>query len=65
MEQKFKIGDVVVLKSGGPAMTITNDKTGTDFSKGKVWRGRYDCKWFDGDEMKQARFHQEAIELED
>ncbi|WP_081918371.1 DUF2158 domain-containing protein [Sphingobacterium sp. ML3W] len=24
---KFKIGDVVVLKSGGPAMTVNSDRT--------------------------------------
>ncbi|WP_203293885.1 YodC family protein [Luteirhabdus pelagi] len=65
MEQKFKIGDVVILKSGGPSMTITSDKTGTDFHKGKVWNGRYDCKWFDGDEMKQGRFPQDALELDE
>ena len=63
MEQKFKIGDVVVLKSGGPKMTISNDKTGVDFSRGSVWNGRYDCKWFDGDAMQSGRFPQDSIEL--
>ena len=65
MEQKFKIGDVVVLKSGGPSMTITNNKTGMDLSKGKVWAGNYDCKWFEGETMHKGRFPQDSIELDD
>ena len=65
MEKKFKIGDVVVLKSGSPSMTITSDKTGIDYHKGKVWYGNYECKWFDGDEMKEARFPQDALELDE
>jgi len=63
MEQKFKIGDVVILKSGGPKMTITNDKTGVDMSLGNVWNGRYDCKWFDGDSMQKSRFPQDSLEI--
>jgi uncharacterized protein YodC (DUF2158 family) len=65
MEQKFKIGDVVILKSGGPLMTITGDKTGANISIGKVFSGRYDCRWFDGDEMKHAQFPQDALELDE
>lgn len=63
MEQKFKIGDVVILKSGGPKMTITNDKTGVDMSLGNVWNGRYDCKWFGGDSMQRSRFPQDSLEI--
>lgn len=65
MEQKFKIGDIVILKSGGPSMTITNDKTGVDLSKGKVWNGNYDCKWFDDKTMQKGRFPQNTIELDE
>lgn len=35
---EFKVGDVVVLKSGGPPMTIYRI-----MSQGSVW-----CTWFDG-----------------
>jgi uncharacterized protein YodC (DUF2158 family) len=34
-ESKFKVGDVVVLKSGGPAMTVCS-----------VGVGPVHCKWF-------------------
>lgn len=42
MSDQFKPGDVVMLKSGGPKMTV-ND-VGPDFGgKPKVW-----CTWFEG-----------------
>lgn len=47
MKQKFKIGAVVNLKSGGPDMTITNDKHGTDTELGEIFNGEYTCSWFD------------------
>ena len=65
MEQKFKIGNVVILKSGGPSMTITNDKTGIDLAQGKVWTGSYDCKWFEEKTMHKGRFPQDSIELDE
>ncbi len=57
MERKFKKGDIVVLKSGGPKMTV-NDY---------AWQGNYQsndtliCHWFDGNELKQSTFDQEAV----
>jgi len=62
MEQKFKIGDVVVLKSGGPRMTISDDKTGVNFQGPRFWNGRYDCQWFENDTIQTSRFKQEALE---
>lgn len=41
MNEKLKIGDVVRLKSGGPAMTVC----GKADSQG-VWEGLWMCKWF-------------------
>lgn len=56
MEQKFKIGDVVVLKSGGPDMTIHADEINdADFF------GIYECVWFVDEEMKFENFHQNAL----
>ena len=50
---KFKIGDVVVLKSGGPQMTVTGSSEGD----------RALCSWFiDGAQSKGA-FHEDALEL--
>jgi len=41
----FKIGDVVVLKSGGPRMTVE-----------KVDGTTVHCKWFEKDKQKQGTF---------
>ena len=49
----FKIGDTVVLKSGGPVMTVTAiDNEGL-----VVW-----CAWFDGNDEKQESFPADALE---
>lgn len=48
----LKIGDVVYLKSGGPAMTI-NAKA----SFGKEWS----CTWFIENEHNKADFAPEAL----
>ena len=49
----FKIGDTVILKSGGPVMTVTAiDNEGL-----VVW-----CTWFDGDDEKEESFPADALE---
>ncbi len=58
-ERKFKKGDQVVLKSGGPKMTVD----------GYAWHGNYEsfdtaiCVWFHETEMRVAEFNQDSIEL--
>ena len=63
MEQKFKIGDVVVLKTGSPKITIINDKLGDDPERGYFFDGTYRCAWFN--EVKEYReiFSQDALKL--
>ena len=48
-EPKFKVGDVVLLRSGGPAMTVEVVRKGGD---------ELVChtKWFDGAEVKRDAF---------
>lgn len=58
MASKFKVGDVVFLKSGGPAMTVAADETINE-SYGHVCR----TGWFDGGEYKEARFPETVLEL--
>lgn len=66
MEQKFKIGDVVILKSGGPKMTISGDKTGMDFKLGRIFNGSYDCSWFDEKNIKcSGRFPQDSLKSDE
>ncbi len=55
--QKFKPGDVVVLKSGGPAMTVKyyEPKDGADVT----------CTWFGGKGLVEKSFPQDLLELEE
>lgn len=48
----IKVGDIVYLKSGGPAMTINGkSKTGTEWS----------CAWFVDNNIKSADFRSDAL----
>ena len=49
-DQKFKVGDVVQLKSGGPTMTVT-DVAGTD---------AVSCVWFDSNNKETSGKYPEA-----
>lgn len=56
MAAKFSTGDVVQLKSGGPAMTISEFLT--DHSKSP----RYRCKWFKGASYETNVFEEETLQ---
>ena len=47
--QEFKRGDVVALRSGGPAMTVLGDYLGIE-------KGRYAVTFFHEGELKNATF---------
>ena len=62
IELKFSIGEVVVLNSGGPEMTITakgqtmsNDTTMFD-------DGSFVCSWFVGTDLQYGTFHQDSLQ---
>lgn len=61
MEQLFKIGDVVTLKSGGEKMTIIDDKTSLNFTPGDSFDEEYKCSWFEAKKLKFAFFPKDAI----
>ncbi len=46
----MKVGDVVQLKSGGPAMTVEGERDG------QTW-----CKWFDGPTVQEGAFKTDAL----
>ena len=56
----FKPGDLVVLKSGGPTMTI--DSVNTDIFDDDKITGLL-CVWFVGDIMQRVRFDHRAVRL--
>jgi len=54
----LKAGDLVVLKSGGPVMTV--DTVNTDIFDDDKVTGVL-CAWFVGDKLERARFDYNAI----
>lgn|GEM_PF-2424733 len=52
----FKVGDVVVLRSGGPAMTVSGPLT-DEFD--------VNCVWFAEDYIEKACFHVSSLKLYD
>ena len=55
----FKSGNLVVLKSGGPIMTV--DAVHTDIFDDSKVTGVV-CVWFLGEELQRVRFEPDAIE---
>lgn len=53
MAQKFVIGDIVNLKSGGPEMTVR--------FYNKAYN-RYTCQWFAGKKLEQGEFPEDSLE---
>lgn len=64
MNGTFKPGDIVVLKSGGPKMTVVYE--GTPNSNHQQQEGNYQCVWFNsGLSMESAPFSENVIRLFD
>ncbi|QOG88767.1 DUF2158 domain-containing protein [Flavobacterium columnare] len=68
IEQKFKVGDIVVLKSGSPKMTISEldmsrRRRGATTGKFDVFTGSVNCQWFLNNELQTATFNQDSLEL--
>ncbi len=57
MERLFKKGDVVILRSGGPKMTVDS----------YAWHGNYEsndqviCYWFDKNDRRDGKFHHDTL----
>ena len=60
VEQEFKAGTVVQLKSGGPKMTIDGFK----WDGGMRSTEEVECLWFDDTELKQGTFHISSLKQE-
>lgn len=53
MEQKFKTGDLVQLKSGGPCMTVRGYEPADS--------NEVVCEWFDGNVRHEKAFNQDML----
>lgn len=51
MANKFVIGDIVKLKSGGPEMTVQSHR-----------ESYYTCQWFAGKKLENGRFPEDSLE---
>jgi uncharacterized protein YodC (DUF2158 family) len=59
---EFKVGDIVILKSGSPAMTI--DKFVWNPLKGEYYTDKVECVWFVKTELKREVFQTSSLEHE-
>lgn len=57
MASKFSPGDIVQLKSGGPAMTVSS-VTGDDGVSDNIG---YRCEWFKGASKETAHFKEDTL----
>lgn len=63
MEEKFKVGDTVKLKSGGPVMTVNEIGTRLKNLRGdSEFSGQIKCIWFNNGSLNQKSFSQDALE---
>lgn len=62
MANKFKHGDVVVLKSGGPPMTINKVPGDEASSISGEPRTNYHCEWFKGASVQRGVFEEHVLE---
>lgn len=59
LAQKYKAGDVVELKSGGPKMTVSGYVTSNGLNEfAKVF-----CQWFVGTKLEKERFSEDSLQL--
>jgi uncharacterized protein YodC (DUF2158 family) len=58
MANQFKAGDVVVLNSGGPKMTVGDVGPDPTTYKVRVW-----CEWFDGSKKVSDDFAPESLQI--
>lgn len=56
---KFKPGDIVRLKSGGPDMTIVK----SEFNVEELHNGYFYTTWFAGKKQERSSFHEDTIVL--
>ncbi|MFI0397091.1 YodC family protein [Paracoccus jiaweipingae] len=59
MSNKFQLGDIVQLKSGGPAMTVSK----VPKISGHMTKQKYVCQWFRGASNVSGDFGEEELQF--
>lgn len=59
-EPKYKTGDIVQLKSGGPNMTVENVND-TAYGGLPVDAVTYGCQWFSGKKLEFGTFPEDSL----
>jgi len=59
--ERFSVGQIVRLKSGGPDMTVKEELR--DYTGGN--NCSYRCQWFAGKKLEQGNFPHESLDLVD
>jgi len=62
-KSKYKAGDVVQLKAGGPKMVVSENLKPSSFGSEFEDNGRekYRCQWFAGKKLEQGVFPVESL----
>lgn len=61
MANKFKSGDKVALKTGGPVMTIKGHAATRTLNGNIPIIDKYECTWYDGNKVQQAVFIEDIL----
>ena len=63
MAQKYKTGDVVLLKSGSPKMTVKMYFRSPTVRPGTGEVSEVLCQWFAGSKQEQGSFPEDSLQL--
>ena len=63
MPNKFKEGDIVILKTGSQPMTIKGHAATHTHNGNIMITDKYECVWADGKKLQKAIFKEETIKL--
>ncbi|WP_027177117.1 YodC family protein [Desulfovibrio aminophilus] len=56
IKTKYKVGDIVQLRSGGPEMTVK------EIPDNDLFSNYYICQWFAGKKLASGNFQEESLE---
>jgi len=63
MPNKYKTGDIIILRTGSHSMTIKWNATAHTLNGNITIPDRYECVWFDGKKSQKAVFKEDEIKL--